>query len=506
LYNNVFNARLVTFKKNNNAEMKKLIVYYTIFVGVVPFVSFFLHKSEDPNWAFVKEEGAWVLKQDGNSFFIRGAVMHHKVSRPELLKKIGGNVVRIEANVDLIREAYDSGLYAYVNLPILHQRDGMDWDCEAQVKELEMKIIEIVNKLKHHPGILMWSLGNEHAIIPGSDVNEGGYNKNVWEKLDKIAKKIKKVDPDHFVGYAVSLSNVEQKLSEIVNYSQNLDYIGLNAYDEMEDNLFAANSVWKKPILITEWGINGWWSKNWKGHRSAREESTSFEKSRLIGERCRILESSRKLCVGGIVFFWGDRDEQSSTYWGLLHEDRTTDSIGALATVWGGDLIRERSLELSRPNIENPNGAKIKKVQFVLRKEEKALKENESLSLGLEGGQLYEASVFVENASGREIDYSWEIRNGLGKKVYGKSIKELELLEGLIVEEEGPQITFRAPKENGIYRLHAFAAEGENYVAYSNVIFTVGRVNPKEKKEIDKKFENDLPTLLPCNQFSVKRS
>ena len=479
--------------------MNKLAVYYISFLVILASVAFYLHKSEDPTWAFVKEEGAWVLKQNGNSFFIRGAVMHHKISRPELLKKIGGNVVRVEPNLELVRKAYESGLYAYVNLPILHQRDGMDWDCETQVKELEIKIIESVNNLKHHPGILMWSLGNEHAIIPGSDVKEGGYNKNVWERLDKIAKKIKKVDPDHFVGYAVSPFNVEQKLSEIVEYSQNLDYIGLNAYNEMKDNLFDANSVWKKPILITEWGIDGWWSKNWKGHRSAREESTSFEKSRLIGERCRVLESSRNLCVGGIVFFWGDRDEQSSTYWGLLHEDRTTDSIGALAGVWGGELSREQPLDLRKPNIENPNGVKIKNVQFVRRKEEKSLKESESLSLGLEGGQLYEASVLVENASERDIEYSWEIRNGLGKKVYGKSINKLVLLEGLIVGEEDSRITFRAPKKNGIYRLHVFAAEGEDYVAYSNTIFTVGRIKPKEKKEIDKKFENDLPTLIPCD-------
>lgn len=91
--------------------------------------------------------------------------------------------------MELIRKAYESGLYAYVNLPILHQRGGMDWDCETQVKDLENKIIEVVNKLKHHSRIMMWSLGNEHAITPGSEVFEGEYNKSVWQKLDKIAKK-----------------------------------------------------------------------------------------------------------------------------------------------------------------------------------------------------------------------------------------------------------------------------------------------------------------------------
>ena len=83
--------------------------------------------------------------------------------------------------------------------------------------------------------------------------------------------------------------------------------------------------------------------------------------------------------------------------------------------------------------------------------------------------------------------------------VYGKSISELVLLEGLIVREEGARIAFRAPNENGVYRLHAFAAEGEDYVAYSNTIFTVGRSNSEEQKEINKKFKNDPPILLPCD-------
>ena len=479
--------------------MSKLILYYISFVAIVGSIAFFFHKSEDPSWAFVKEEGAWVLKKNGNSFFINGAVMHHEVSRPELLKKIGGNVVRVKADLELIRKAYDSGLYAYVNLPIVHQRDGMDWDCEAQVKDLEMKIIEVVNKLKHHPGIMMWSLGNEHAITPGSEVFEGGYNKSVWQKLDNIAKKIKRVDPDHLVGYAVSPFNVEGKLNEIVEYSQNLDYIGLNTYENLNENLLTANSVWEKPILITEWGIDGWWNKNWKGHWSAREESTSFEKSRLIDERCRILENAKNLCVGGIVFYWGDRDEQSSTYWGLLHENRATDSVGALASVWGGDLSRVLPLDLKKPNIEDPNGAKLQKSEFYRAKKNGYRAKSESPSFGLVGGQLYEASVLLENASERDIEYNWEIRNGLGKMVYGKSISELVLLEGLIVGEEGARIAFRAPNENGVYRLHAFAAEGEDYVAYSNTIFTVGRSNSEEQKEINKKFKNDPPILLPCD-------
>ena len=68
-----------------------------------------------------------------------------------------------------------------------------------------------------------------------------------------------------------------------------------------------------------------------------------------------------KACAGGFVFYWGERDEQSSTYWGLLHENRATDSVGALASVWGGDISEKQPLELKKPNIEGLNGAKIEK-------------------------------------------------------------------------------------------------------------------------------------------------
>ena len=36
-------------------------------------------------------------------------------------------------------------------------------------------------------------------------------------------------------------------------------------YRDINNYLLMANSVWKKPIIITEWGIDGWRSNIWKG-------------------------------------------------------------------------------------------------------------------------------------------------------------------------------------------------------------------------------------------------
>lgn len=51
-------------------KMNKLIAYYVTFIGIVASIVFFVHKSGDPSWAFVKEEGAWVLKKDGKIFLL----------------------------------------------------------------------------------------------------------------------------------------------------------------------------------------------------------------------------------------------------------------------------------------------------------------------------------------------------------------------------------------------------------------------------------------------------
>ena len=82
--------------------------------------------------------------------------------------------------------------------------------------------------------------------------------------------------------------------------------------------------------------------------------------------------------------------------------------------------------------------------------------------------------MLLENASKRGIKYKWEIRNALGNMVYKNGISELMLLEYLIIREAGASMIFRGPSENGVYRLRVFAAEGEDHVAYSNIIFTVG--------------------------------
>ena len=476
--------------------MKKLLKTYFIFVLVIFTAGLYLHFNEDPNWAFVNEKGSWVLKKDSETFFIRGAVMHHKISRPELFEKIGGNAVRVQADLELISEAYDNGLYSFVNLPIMYQRDGMDWSCESQVEAQEKKIIEVVKKLKGHPGVMMWSLGNEHGIIPSNDYK---YDSNTWKSLDRISRSVKSIDPSHPVGFCVGGSDSE-KLSEIAEDCGNLDFIGINTYGGLKEALSEAKSVWKKPIVCTEWGIKGWWGQGWQAHWLVIEETTSFEKSKLIEERCRELEDGKDLCVGGFAFYWGDRAEQSTTWWGLLHDNLSTDSVGSLASVWNGVYADRSPIKLDRPVIKDLNGIALKEGELYATTWDvpEDFRARERPTLDLEEGRVYEASVFLDGVDHDTI-LNWEIREGTGVMVYSNSKDEIRLLEDLILTQEGSRITFKAPKDTGVYRLYVFAKKGEDHIAYANEVFTAGRLAHEDRERLSEPYETDPPVLLPCD-------
>lgn len=478
--------------------MSKAVKLYAVLVAIAVSIGISTHLAEYPSWGFVLEERGWSLKKDGKDFFIRGAVMHHKVNRPELFNEIGGNVVRVEADLELIAEAYKSGLYSYVNLPVLHQRDGMDWSCENQVAEQLRKIIEVVERLKHHPGVMMWSIGNEHGIIPNEGFNTN-YDKNTWKKLDGIAKSIKAVDTKHPVGFCIAGVGVVSRLKEIAEFSENLDFIGINAYGELSDIVRDAKTVWKKPIIFSEWGIDPWWTQSWKAHWRVFEEATSYDKAKQIQLRSREIEDLRGSCVGGFVFYWGEREEHSVTYWGLLHKDKATDSVGALAREWEGVYSDRRPLRMDKPVIKNQYGDMIEKGGLYSVDWGDVDEFQEKPTVVLVSGESYEAIVTLGNSHPSDIELDWEIREGLGKRTYYKTVDESIELEELITSQNGLSVKFNAPNENGIYRLIAYAQKGQDHISYSNIVFTVGRLKMDDRDKIEEFYKLEPLVLVPCD-------
>jgi beta-galactosidase/beta-glucuronidase len=79
-------------------------------------------------------------------------------------------------------------LTALVNLPVRAERDGMNYDDTAAVRRQHEAVMQIVEKTKRHPAVIMWALGNELDFIQ-ANVKEK-YNIKVWDAVNALAKAI----------------------------------------------------------------------------------------------------------------------------------------------------------------------------------------------------------------------------------------------------------------------------------------------------------------------------
>ena len=163
--------------------MKIFILFAFAIVG-----SSFVSNSQ--NIQIEYQEGKWQLLVQNKPYFINGVVGHKYL---EKVKAYGGNSVRIGSKKEELDKVHDLGLTALVNLPFNAERYGFDFNDDEAVNQQIQKAVEIVEKTKDHPAVMMWAIGNEIDWIPGNKP----YNPKLWAAINETAKAIKPINPNH---------------------------------------------------------------------------------------------------------------------------------------------------------------------------------------------------------------------------------------------------------------------------------------------------------------------
>jgi beta-galactosidase len=176
------------------------------------------------------EEG---LKLNGRPIKLKGGCIHHdhgilgsksydraEERKVEILKNNGFNAVRLAHN------PYAPSFLTYCDrLGLLVIEEFFDvWTCGKKSYDYHLYFEkyweeDIENTIKrdfNHPSIIMWSIGNEVTWGSGIDwEREEGYS-SIYEWSDKLAKKVKELDPTRlvtsaFCGLAFESINVEDR-------------------------------------------------------------------------------------------------------------------------------------------------------------------------------------------------------------------------------------------------------------------------------------------------------
>ncbi|HEU5118723.1 MAG TPA: glycoside hydrolase family 2 TIM barrel-domain containing protein, partial [Isosphaeraceae bacterium] len=292
--------------------------------------------------------------RNGRPYFIKGVGGSGSL---ELLAASGGNSVRTwgaDGAQKILDEAQKHGLTVTVGIWLGHKEQGFHYDDPAQVEAQFEKAKQAILKLRNHPALLAWGIGNE---MEGYD---RGDDPLVWKAVEQIAKFAKENDPRHPTMTVIAEIGGE-KLPSIKRYCPDIDMVGINCYG----GAATVGERYKKakldkPYVVTEFGPVGWWegaNTPWK----APIEPTSTEKAKRYKQSyIGAVSKERGLCLGSYAFVWGHKQEATATWFGMLLPDGSKlGCVDALTECWTGKppahpCPQIRSLELVGPDTVAP--------------------------------------------------------------------------------------------------------------------------------------------------------
>ena len=398
----------------------------------------------------VKTDSGYQLLRNGEPYVIRGAGMG--IDDIERFAAHGGNSIRTWTTVNdnqdtraLLDAAHEHGVTVALGLSMTAERHGFDYDDPDAVAEQLASVREEVLKYRDHPALLFWLVGNE--------LNHSYTNPGVWNAVNDVAKMIKELDPGHPVTTPISGFKPDV-IAEIQARAPAIDFISFQMYG----SLFGlpdlvAETGFEAPFMMTEWGTIGYWEME-KTSWGTPVELTSSEKADVfLRAHNEVLEQFEGQLIGSYVFMWGQKQERTPTWFGMLTETgEGTETIDVMHYIWTGAWPANRT-----PRVDS--------IQLDGRSHRE--------SVVLESGKTYDAALDVADPEGDPLVYRWEVKpESESNKTGGDREQPLPNLEGLLSGDGTATVSLAAPAP-GKYRLFAYAYDGQGHAAHANIPFLV---------------------------------
>jgi len=391
------------------------------------------------------------LLRDGTPFRIRGAA---GTDHLEVLAACGGNAIRtwdpeiaerVTDGESLLDRAHRLGIAVTVGLWLGHERHGFRYDDPADIERQRQAVESAVRRLKDHPALLTWGLGNE---MEGPTNN--GADERIWKEVNHLAALIKSIDPDHPVMTVVANVN-DDKVAAIIRHAPEVEILGINAYAGAGGVGEAATRMgWTKPYCVTEYGLPGPWETaqtEWK----APIEPTSRQKAASYAVTTTALLADEKQCLGTYAFLWGTKQEATASWFGMfLPSGEKTITVDAVARAWTGHWPTNRAPVLEATDVPLANRS-------------------------LAAGSTVNATARYRDPEGKPLAYRWEVRRESDdRKEGGDREREPALVEGCIVNATADgTVVVRTPPTPGAYRLFVTVRDGEGSGCMDNWAFQV---------------------------------
>ena len=397
-----------------------------------------------------KTADGYVLMRGGEPYTVKGAGMAR--NDIERFARHGGNSIRTwstdndyQDTKELLDTAQANGVTVALGLSMTAERHGFDYDDPEAVAAQLKTVREEVLKYKDHPALLFWLVGNE--------LNHSYSNPSVWDAVNEVAAMIHELDPDHPVTTPISGFKPDV-IAEIQARAPAIDFISFQMYGSLfglPDQLEATG--FDEPFMMTEWGTIGYWEMEKTSWGTPTELTSSEKAGTFVRAQEQVLAPLEGQLIGSYAFFWGQKQERTPTWFGLLTEDgRETETVDVMHYIWTGSWPANRTPRVESITLDG---------------------KHDDDSVVLETGKTYDAAFEVFDHEGDPLTYRWEVKpESESKKSGGDQEDPLPNLEGLLSDGEAGRTQITAPPP-GKYRLFAYARDGQGHVAHANIPFLV---------------------------------
>lgn len=390
------------------------------------------------------------LLRGGQPYYIRGA---GGLAHLAEVRRAGGNSIRLWSTdyADaLLDSAQQHQLTVLLGIWLGREVEGFDYYDPVAVQRQRRAVEAQVLRLRHHPALLMWNLGNELDLEAS--------NPRVMVEVNELARLIHRLDPYHPV--TTTLTGQLGMLRNIRAWCPDVDVLSVNAYGSLSALPADLQRLgWTRPYLVTEFGGPGWWEvprTAWK----APVEASSTAKA-AFARRCYIsgIQNDTARCLGSYVFYWGHKFELTDTWHSIFtSQGERTEMAELMQELWAGPALTNRA-----PRIR----------QLLLRQQQA------TASIRLRASQAYPVQLQASDPDADPLQTRWEVTP---EKPYAeendyrqRSTPPVTVPNAVPASVSGLRTTLHAPASPGYYRLAVTVTDGKGNAATASIPFAVER-------------------------------
>ncbi|MDX2065332.1 MAG: glycoside hydrolase family 2 TIM barrel-domain containing protein [Fimbriimonadaceae bacterium] len=384
-----------------------------------------------------RPNGQYELRRAGKPMFVRGAGAQRELAK---LRAAGANSIRTWGSgpdVDkLLDEAHSNGLSVCVGIWLGHKEHGFNYDDPKQVADQYAAAMRDVRRIRNHPAVLMWAVGNEMELAaPGA---------KTWQAVEQIAAAIQREDPNHPV-ISVVADMWPEKMADILKYAPSLDALGINSYGGLP-TLASRMSAWKKPYFITEFQAPIQQQAAQTPWKTPIEPSSTEKAAILARDYQRVIRAQPGRILGSYLFYWGKSSVATASWFDtFLRSGEKLAAVDEIQRAWTGKYPANRAPAIA---LRTPVS-----------------------SSGLAAGTSVPLTFTVRDPDGDPVSVKYEVLSDDPKKRFvGDFEKEMKRFGKGVARSP---LSVRVPSEAGPYRVVIVARDGKGSAAAASWPFMV---------------------------------